>query len=98
MLFRSLRSSGIEFLNIPDVYYSLLADRLELTRHSAADLGELNILADEDHVGQLFQIFTKSVHPRATLFFEVIERVGATTFGSGNIKALYEAVEAERIG
>lgn len=95
---RVLRSSGIEFLNIPDVYYSLLADRLELTRHSAADLGELNILADEDHVGQLFQIFTKSVHPRATLFFEVIERVGATTFGSGNIKALYEAVEAERIG
>ncbi|MGH3692817.1 MAG: 4-hydroxyphenylpyruvate dioxygenase [Pseudonocardiaceae bacterium] len=94
---RALRSGGIEFLSIPDVYYELLGDRLELTRHPVADLGELNILADEDHAGQLFQIFAKSAHPRATLFFEVIERFGATTFGSGNIKALYEAVEAERI-
>ncbi|MGW6913311.1 4-hydroxyphenylpyruvate dioxygenase [Kitasatospora sp. NPDC054939] len=89
---------GVEFLSTPASYYRLLGDRLRPTRHSAQAFGELGILADEDHQGQLFQIFTRSVHPRRTLFFEVIERAGATTFGSGNIKALYEAVEAEKLG
>jgi 4-hydroxymandelate synthase len=53
---------------------------------------------DEDHDGQLFQIFTASAHPRRTIFYEVIERQGARTFGSANIKALYTAVELERSG
>ena len=57
-----------------------------------------NVLVDEDHDGKLFQIFTASDHPRHTIFFEIIERQGARTFGSGNIKALYEAVERERTG
>jgi 4-hydroxymandelate synthase len=59
-------------------------------------LRELNLLVDQDHGGQLFQIFTRSTHPRGTLFLELIERRGAGTFGSANIKALYEAVERER--
>ncbi|HEY0700347.1 MAG TPA: 4-hydroxyphenylpyruvate dioxygenase, partial [Micromonospora sp.] len=58
-------------------------------------LCELGILVDRDHWGQMFQIFTRSVHPRRTLFLEIIERHGARTFGSSNIKALYEAKERE---
>jgi 4-hydroxymandelate synthase len=91
----AMRAGGVGFLDTPDAYYSRLPERLALSRYSPAELGNLDILADEDHAGQLFQIFTRSTHPRRTLFFEVIERAGATTFGSGNIKALYEAVEAE---
>lgn len=93
----AMRSAGVEFLDTPDAYYSRLRERLALSRYSAEELGRLRILADEDHAGQLFQIFTRSPHPRRTLFFEVIERAGATTFGSGNIRALYEAVEAEGV-
>lgn len=93
----ALRANGVEFLQTPAAYYRLLADRLDLTRYDVNDLRQLDILVDSDHDGQLFQIFARSVHPRRTFFFEVIERFGAQTFGSGNIKALYEAVEAERI-
>ncbi|MFC9588105.1 4-hydroxyphenylpyruvate dioxygenase [Streptomyces yangpuensis] len=89
-----LKSKGVSFLGTPEAYYRLLA--LEPTKYAVSDLKELDILVDEDHDGQLFQIFTKSVHPRRTFFLEVIERMGARTFGSGNIKALYEAVERQR--
>lgn len=92
----SVRARGVEFLSTPAAYYGLLAERLQLVRHSVDRLQDLNILVDEDHEGQLFQIFSRSVHPRNTLFLELIERVGARTFGSGNIKALYEAVELQR--
>ncbi|WP_228121122.1 4-hydroxyphenylpyruvate dioxygenase [Streptomyces fagopyri] len=91
-----LTKRGVNFLETPDVYYERLADRLTLARYSAAELREAGILADEDHDGQLFQIFTRTTHPRRTLFFEIIERLGADTFGSGNVRALYEAVQAER--
>ncbi|WP_457032524.1 4-hydroxyphenylpyruvate dioxygenase [Kitasatospora sp. P5_F3] len=94
----TMRDHGLEFLTAPAAYHRMLGDRLRPARHTVAELGALNILADEDYEGQLFQIFTRSTHPRRTLFFEVIERAGATTFGSGNIKALYEAVEAEKLG
>lgn len=94
----TMRTRGVDFLTTPATYYRMLGDRLRLVRHSTDGLAALGILADEDHAGQLFQVFTRSVHPRKTLFFEVIERAGATTFGSGNIKALYEAVEAEQLG
>ncbi|MFG2197132.1 4-hydroxyphenylpyruvate dioxygenase [Streptomyces sp. NPDC048639] len=94
----TMSERGVEFLTTPPAYYRMLGDRLRLVRHSTQSLGALNILADEDYDGQLFQIFTRSIHPKRTLFFEVIERSGATTFGSGNIKALYEAVEAEPLG
>ncbi|KRV50476.1 4-hydroxyphenylpyruvate dioxygenase [Wenjunlia vitaminophila] len=93
----TLREAGVRFLSTPDAYYDLMRGRLELVAHDVEQLRDLNVLADEDHDGQLFQIFTRSTHPRGTLFFEVIERCGARTFGSGNIKALYEAVEAERL-
>ncbi|MFC8125294.1 4-hydroxyphenylpyruvate dioxygenase [Streptomyces sp. NPDC057302] len=90
-----LGGGGLAFLKTPSAYYDLVPERLSLLRHSVDQLRALNILVDEDQDGQLLQIFTKSVHPRGTLFFEVIERLGARTFGSGNIKALYTAVEME---
>ncbi|KOU27424.1 4-hydroxyphenylpyruvate dioxygenase [Streptomyces sp. WM6372] len=93
----ALAGRGVEFLTTPDAYYSLLKQRISLSKHSLESLHELNVLVDEDHAGQLFQIFARSTHPRRTLFFEVIERCGAQTFGSSNIKALYEAVEMERL-
>lgn len=92
----SMAEAGVEFLSTPATYYGLLAERLDCARHGVDELRALNILVDEDHDGQLFQIFTRSTHPRGTLFMEVIERQGARTFGSGNIKALYEAVELQR--
>jgi 4-hydroxymandelate synthase len=91
----SIRDRGVEFLSTPATYYSMLANRLELSRHSVEGLKELSVLVDDDHYGQLFQIFARSVHPRRTFFLEIIERLGARTFGSGNIKALYEAVELQ---
>ncbi|MFJ6381059.1 4-hydroxyphenylpyruvate dioxygenase [Kitasatospora sp. NPDC092039] len=87
---------GVEFLGTPQAYYRLLPDRLTPLRHSVAELERLNLLIDQDHDGQLFQIFAKSVHPRNTLFLEVIERMGARSFGSGNIKALYQAIEHQQ--
>ncbi|MBD3009009.1 4-hydroxyphenylpyruvate dioxygenase [Streptomyces sp. 5-10] len=92
----ALGARGVEFLTTPGTYYEQLRERLRLRRYTADRLRELNVLVDEDQDGQLLQIFTRSVHPRSTLFFEIIERAGARTFGSGNIKALYAAVEAER--
>ncbi|MET7704770.1 4-hydroxyphenylpyruvate dioxygenase [Micromonospora sp. NPDC005413] len=92
----ALTDRGVDFLRTPDTYYDLLGQRLDLARYDVDQLQARNILVDEDHDGQLFQIFARSTHPRRTFFFEVIERLGARTFGSGNIRALYEAVEAER--
>lgn len=93
---RGVRERGVEFLSTPDTYYDLLPQRLELARHSVPALRDVRVLVDEDHDGQLFQIFTRSAHPRKTFFLELVERLGARTFGSGNIKALYEAVELQR--
>ncbi|MBW1598366.1 4-hydroxyphenylpyruvate dioxygenase [Streptomyces sp. JJ38] len=93
----TLSGRGVEFLTTPGAYYRSLGERVTLSKHTLEGLRELNILVDEDHGGQLFQIFTRSTHARRTLFFEVIERCGAETFGSSNIRALYEAVETERL-
>ncbi|MFD5259230.1 4-hydroxyphenylpyruvate dioxygenase [Streptomyces bobili] len=87
---------GVAFLRTPATYYDMLTTRLTPLRHSVDGLRGLNILVDEDHDGQLFQIFTRSVHPRGTFFFEVIERIRARSFGSNNIRALYEAIELQR--
>jgi 4-hydroxymandelate synthase len=95
---KALSERGVIFLTTPPAYYDLLSKRICLPRGRLEDLRATNVLTDEDHGGQLFQIFTASTHPRHTLFFEVIERQGAKTFGSANIKALYEAVELERTG
>ncbi|MEV7009214.1 4-hydroxyphenylpyruvate dioxygenase [Streptosporangium sp. NPDC051022] len=86
---------GVPFLPAPAAYFDRLLDRLTPMRHSIQQLQDLDLLADQDHDGQLYQIFTRSEHPRGTLFFEVIERVRARTFGSNNVRALYEAVELQ---
>ncbi|MFF6877091.1 MULTISPECIES: 4-hydroxyphenylpyruvate dioxygenase [unclassified Streptomyces] len=92
----TMAAAGVGFLETPSAYYRLLEERSMPRRHSIPALRDLNILMDEDHDGQLFQIFTRSVHSRRTLFMEVIERFGARTFGSNNIRALYEAVQLGR--
>jgi 4-hydroxymandelate synthase len=93
----ALRDRGVAFLDTPSSYYELLPHRIDVSAYEVGQLRDLDILVDADHAGQLFQIFARSTHPRHTFFFEVIERLGAETFGSGNIKALYEAVESERL-
>jgi 4-hydroxymandelate synthase len=95
---RQIGYRGIELLSTPDAYYTALAQRVVPDRHNIDDLRALHILVDEDHDGQLYQIFAKSVHPRNTIFLEIIERAGASTFGSSNIKNLYQAVESQRHG
>ncbi|MFV2010018.1 MULTISPECIES: 4-hydroxyphenylpyruvate dioxygenase [unclassified Micromonospora] len=92
----AMRDHGVDFLRTPPAYYRLLGERINPIGHPVEQLRDLSVLVDEDHHGQLFQIFSRSVHPRRTFFFEVIERMGARTFGSSNIKALYEAVELQR--
>lgn len=92
----AIAARGVQFLGTPDAYYARLVERLQVTRHDVEALRELAILVDQDQDGQLFQIFARSVHPRKTFFFEIIERLGARTFGAGNIKALYEAIELQR--
>ena len=93
---RGLGQRGVELLTTPAAYYTALANRVRPAKYSVEQLRELNLLVDEDHDGQLYQIFAKSVHPRNTLFLEIIERAGATTFGSSNIKHLYDSVEAQQ--
>ncbi|MFF9499893.1 VOC family protein [Streptomyces sp. NPDC014656] len=90
-----LGSAGVRFLVTPDSYYEDLEERLGGSGHAVAELRKYSVLADRDHDGELFQIFTRSEHPRRTLFMEIIERRGATTFGSNNIRKLYEAVERQ---
>jgi 4-hydroxymandelate synthase len=87
---------GVPFLSTPASYYDVLTDRLGELDVPVATLRELSVLADRDRWGLLLQIFTRSQHPRRTLFYELIERRGARSFGSNNIKALYEAVERQR--
>ncbi|HEY2578266.1 MAG TPA: 4-hydroxyphenylpyruvate dioxygenase [Streptosporangiaceae bacterium] len=92
----TLSGRGIGFLTAPDGYYRALEDRLGAVAIPVGRLQEHNVLADRDRWGQMFQIFTKSVHERRTFFWELIERRGALTFGSKNITALYEALEDQR--
>ncbi|WP_405087186.1 4-hydroxyphenylpyruvate dioxygenase [Microbispora sp. NBC_01389] len=92
---RTCSERGVRFLTTPGAYYDNLPGRLGDVEVPVDDLRELNILADRDHSGVLLQIFTESRHPRGTLFYELIDRRGARTFGSNNIKALYEAVSRQ---
>ncbi|NJN43148.1 MAG: 4-hydroxyphenylpyruvate dioxygenase [Flammeovirgaceae bacterium] len=91
-----LRKRGVEFLYVPDNYYEEVVDRVGDIDESMDDLKKLNILADRDEEGYLLQIFTKPVQDRPTLFFEIIERNGAQSFGKGNFKALFESIEREQ--
>jgi 4-hydroxymandelate synthase len=92
----TMSARGIDFLTAPEGYYRALEDRLGLVEIPVGRLQQHNVLADRDRWGQMFQIFTKSVHEQRTFFWELIERRGALTFGSKNIKALYEALEDQR--
>jgi 4-hydroxyphenylpyruvate dioxygenase len=91
-----LRSRGVEFLTIPDVYYDEVPSRVPDVADQVGDLRAHGILVDRDDEGYLLQIFTKPVGDRPTMFFEVIERHGARGFGDGNFKALFEAIEREQ--
>ena len=91
-----LKSRGVEFLNIPESYYKTVLDRVGKIDEDLAPLQELGILIDRDDEGYLLQIFTKPLQDRPTLFFEIIQRKGAKSFGKGNFKALFEALEREQ--
>jgi 4-hydroxymandelate synthase len=93
---RTLSGRGVGFLTAPAGYYQVLEQRLGSVAIPVAELQELNVLADRDRWGQMFQIFARSTHERRTFFFELIERQGALTFGTKNIRALYEALEVTR--
>jgi 4-hydroxyphenylpyruvate dioxygenase len=91
-----LQKRGVEFLNIPSTYYDTLLDRVGHIDEELNALKRLGILVDRDDEGYLLQIFTKPVEDRPTLFFEIIQRKGAKSFGKGNFKALFEAIEREQ--
>ena len=91
-----LRNRGVEFLRVPSSYYDTLLDRVGKIDEDVTPLKELGILVDRDDEGYLLQIFTKPVEDRPTLFYEIIQRKGAKSFGKGNFKALFEAIEREQ--
>jgi 4-hydroxyphenylpyruvate dioxygenase len=93
---QQLRNRGVEFLQVPTTYYDDLQDRVGKIDEDLAPLKELGILVDRDDEGYLLQLFTKPVEDRPTLFFEIIQRKGAKSFGKGNFKALFEAIEREQ--
>jgi 4-hydroxyphenylpyruvate dioxygenase len=92
----ALRDHGVEFLSVPGSYYDTLLDRVGKIDEDLAPLRTLGILVDRDEEGYLLQIFTKPVQDRPTLFFEIIQRKGARSFGKGNFKALFESIEREQ--
>jgi len=91
-----LRKRGVEFLHVPDSYYEDLLERVGNIDEDLQPLRDLNILVDRDDEGYLLQIFTKPVEDRPTLFYEIIQRKGAKSFGKGNFKALFESIEREQ--
>jgi 4-hydroxyphenylpyruvate dioxygenase len=92
----ALRDRGVEFLRVPITYYDTLLARVGKIDEDLEPLKELGILVDRDDEGYLLQIFTKPVEDRPTLFYEIIQRKGARSFGKGNFKALFEAIEREQ--
>jgi 4-hydroxyphenylpyruvate dioxygenase len=92
----SMRAAGIEFLQVPGIYYEDVKARIPEIADKIDSLQRNGILADKDEDGYLLQIFTKPVQDRPTVFYEVIERHGAKGFGAGNFKALFEAIEREQ--
>ncbi|HEX4959028.1 MAG TPA: 4-hydroxyphenylpyruvate dioxygenase [Lacibacter sp.] len=92
----ALRNRGVEFLRVPTTYYDDLLERVGTIDEDMEPLKELGILVDRDEEGYLLQLFSKPVQDRPTLFFEIIQRKGAKSFGKGNFKALFEAIEREQ--
>lgn len=93
---KDLMSRGVEFLKVPSTYYDDLLSRVGQIDEDLEPLKELGILVDRDNEGYLLQLFSKPVQDRPTLFFEIIQRKGAKSFGKGNFKALFEAIEREQ--
>ncbi len=91
-----LRARGIEFLHVPDAYYDEVWDRVGTINEDVNAVRKLNILVDRDDEGYLLQLFTKPVQDRPTVFYEIIQRCGAKSFGKGNFKALFESIEREQ--
>ena len=91
-----LRRRGVEFLDTPDTYYEEVWDRVGVIEENHKILKDNKILIDKDDEGYLLQIFSKPVQDRPTFFFEIIQRKGAKSFGKGNFKALFEAIEREQ--
>lgn len=91
-----LSKRGVEFLSIPDAYYDTVLDRVGAIDEKLKALQELGILIDRDEEGYLLQIFSRPVEDRPTVFFEIIQRKGAKSFGKGNFKALFESIEREQ--
>ncbi len=91
-----MRQRGVEFLKIPSIYYDTVLDRVGKIDEKILTLKQYDILVDRDDEGYLLQIFTKPLTDRPTLFFEIIQRKGAKSFGKGNFKALFESIEAEQ--
>lgn len=92
----TMRKNGVDFITVPDAYYNDLLDRVGDIQESIEELRALNILVDSDDKGYMLQIFTKPVEDRPTLFFEIIQRRGGESFGKGNFKALFEAIERDQ--
>ena len=93
---KKMQERGVEFLHVPKTYYDTVLNRVGEIDEDIIKLRDLSILVDRDEEGYLLQIFTKPVEDRPTLFFEIIQRKGAQSFGKGNFKALFEAIEAEQ--
>jgi len=93
---RDMMNRGVEFLSVPHSYYEGAKARVGKIDESFAALEELGVLVDRDDEGYLLQIFSKPVQDRPTLFFEIIQRKGAKSFGKGNFKALFESIEREQ--
>jgi 4-hydroxyphenylpyruvate dioxygenase len=93
---KQLMARGVEFLKVPSSYYDDLLDRVGPIEEDIEPLKELGILVDRDDEGYLLQLFTKPVEDRPTMFYEIIQRKGAKSFGKGNFKALFEAIEREQ--
>lgn len=91
-----LRHRGIDFLRVPPTYYETLEARVGKIDEDVKELASLGILVDRDEDGYLLQIFTRPITDRPTLFYEIIQRKGAKSFGKGNFKALFEAIEREQ--
>jgi 4-hydroxyphenylpyruvate dioxygenase len=92
----ALRANGVELLEAPDSYYDDLAKRVGAIQEDIDELRRLSILVDRDDAGYMLQIFTKPLQDRPTLFFEIIQRRGALSFGKGNFKALFVSIEQEQ--
>jgi len=92
----TLRSNSMEFLDVPDTYYSNLKDRVGDIDESIEEMKKLKILVDRDEEGYLLQLFSRTVQDRPTLFYEFIQRKGSRGFGQGNFQALFEAIEKEQ--